>query len=170
MNPTVRSRLWAAGTAFLLGFVVANVGTTNTGAVDPLPEILRIARAHGLWVHADAAYGGFFRLAAGGEALLRGIEQCDSITLDPHKGLFLPYGLGALLVRDGAALVRTHRESASYVQDVTEQNRRNQAREIIAQRKADEEFERFLRQLRSEAYVESRLASPEAAAATEASS
>jgi aromatic-L-amino-acid decarboxylase len=98
--------------------VVANVGTTNTGAVDPLPEIVRIARESGLWVHADAAYGGFFRLVPGGEALLRGIEECDSITLDPHKGLFLPYGLGALLVRDGSALVRAHRESASYVQDV----------------------------------------------------
>ena len=79
------------------------------------------SRGHGLWVHADAAYGGFFRLAPGGEALLRGIEECESITLDPHKGLFLPYGLGALLVRDGGALVRAHRESASYVQDVAEE-------------------------------------------------
>jgi aromatic-L-amino-acid/L-tryptophan decarboxylase len=101
--------------------VVANVGTTNTGTVDPLPEVVRIAREHGLWVHADAAYGGFFRLAPGGEALLRGIEDCDSVTLDPHKGLFLPYGLGALLVRDGAALARAHRESTSYVQDVTDE-------------------------------------------------
>jgi aromatic-L-amino-acid/L-tryptophan decarboxylase len=99
--------------------VVVNVGTTNTGAVDPLPEVVAIARRHGLWVHADAAYGGFFRLAPGGGTLLRGIEDCDSITLDPHKGLFLPYGLGALLVRDGAALARAHRGSASYVQDVT---------------------------------------------------
>jgi aromatic-L-amino-acid decarboxylase len=99
--------------------VVANVGTTNTGAVDPLPELVALAREHGLWVHADAAYGGFFRLAAGGDELLRGIEDCDSITLDPHKGLFLPYGLGALLVRDGEALARVHREGASYVQDVT---------------------------------------------------
>jgi aromatic-L-amino-acid decarboxylase len=101
--------------------VVANVGTTNTGAIDPLPEILGIARRHGLWVHADAAYGGFFRLAPGGPALLRGIEECDSITLDPHKGLFLPYGLGALLVRDGGALARAHRDTASYVQDVAEE-------------------------------------------------
>jgi aromatic-L-amino-acid decarboxylase len=101
--------------------VVANVGTTNTGAIDPLPEILQVAREHGLWVHADAAYGGFFRLAPGGEALLRGVEECDSITLDPHKGLFLPYGLGALLVRDGSALVRAHGGSASYVQDVAEE-------------------------------------------------
>ncbi len=99
--------------------VVANVGTTNTGAIDPLPELLGVAREHGLWVHADAAYGGFFRLAQGGEARLAGIEECDSITLDPHKSLFLPYGLGALLVRDGAALERVHREGASYVQDVT---------------------------------------------------
>ncbi len=101
--------------------VVANVGTTNTGAIDPLPEILTIAREHGLWVHADAAYGGFFRLAPGGPALLRGIEECDSITLDPHKGLFLPYGLGALLVRDGGALARAHRDTASYVQDVADE-------------------------------------------------
>jgi aromatic-L-amino-acid decarboxylase len=100
---------------------VVNVGTTNTGAIDPLPEVLEIAREHGLWVHADAAYGGFFRLTPGGEALLRGIEECDSITLDPHKGLFLPYGLGALLVRDRAALGRAHRESASYVQDVSDE-------------------------------------------------
>jgi aromatic-L-amino-acid decarboxylase len=101
--------------------VVANVGTTNTGAIDPLPDLVRAARALGLWVHADAAYGGFFRLARGGERLLAGLEDCDSISLDPHKGLFLPYGLGALLVRDGAALSRAHRETASYVQDVAEE-------------------------------------------------
>jgi aromatic-L-amino-acid/L-tryptophan decarboxylase len=101
--------------------VVVNVGTTNTGAVDPLPETLAVARRHGLWVHADAAYGGFFRLAPEGPALLRGIEQCDSMTLDPHKGLFLPYGTGALLVRDGPALARAFRGTASYVQDVADE-------------------------------------------------
>jgi aromatic-L-amino-acid decarboxylase len=100
--------------------VVANVGTTNTGAVDPLPDVVRVARESGLWAHADAAYGGFFRLAEGGEDLLRGIEAFDSITLDPHKGLFMPYGLGALLVRDGEALARAHRGFAHYVQDVEE--------------------------------------------------
>ena len=92
--------------------VVANAGTTNTGAVDPLPEVVRVARENGLWVHADAAYGGFFRLAPRGEALLAGLENCDSITLDPHKGLFIPYGVGALLVRDGAALARAHGDNA----------------------------------------------------------
>ncbi|MGE5126711.1 MAG: pyridoxal phosphate-dependent decarboxylase family protein [Betaproteobacteria bacterium] len=99
--------------------VVANVGTTNTGAIDPLVPLRGIADRHGLWLHADAAYGGFFRLAPGGDELLRGIEVCDSITLDPHKGLFMPYGIGALVVRDGQALVRAHRESADYVQDVS---------------------------------------------------
>jgi len=98
--------------------VVASMGTTNTGAVDPLPDIQAIARQHGLWVHADAAYGGFFRLVRGGDSLLPGLEGCDSITLDPHKGLFLPYGLGCLLVRSGEALHRAHRHSASYLQDL----------------------------------------------------
>jgi aromatic-L-amino-acid decarboxylase len=99
--------------------VIPSVGTTNTGAVDPLPDILDVARRHDLWVHADAAYGGFFRLAPGGEALMPGIEGCDSITLDPHKGLFLPYGTGCLLVREPEALRRAHSGDADYLQDVT---------------------------------------------------
>jgi aromatic-L-amino-acid decarboxylase len=98
--------------------VVANEGTTNTGAVDPLPDILDIARRHDLWVHADAAYGGFFRLVPGGEDLLPEMERCDSITLDPHKGLFLPYGTGCLLVREPEILRRAHEGAAGYLQDV----------------------------------------------------
>jgi aromatic-L-amino-acid decarboxylase len=98
--------------------VVPSVGTTNTGAIDPLPEILEVARRHGLWVHADAAYGGFFRIVKDGAGLMPGLEQCDSITLDPHKCLFLPYGTGCLLVRDGQALRRAHADSAHYLQDV----------------------------------------------------
>jgi aromatic-L-amino-acid decarboxylase len=98
--------------------VVPSVGTTNTGAVDPLPEVLAIARRERLWVHADAAYGGFFRIVPGGEALMPRLEECDSITLDPHKGLFLPYGTGCLLVRDGEALRRAHEGNAHYLQDV----------------------------------------------------
>ncbi len=99
--------------------VVANAGTTNTGAVDPLPRIVAIGRASGLWVHADAAYGGFFRIAPEGPRLLAGIEDCDSITLDPHKTMFLPYGTGVLLVRDPETLRRAHATAgASYLQDV----------------------------------------------------
>lgn len=96
--------------------VVASVGTTNTGAVDPLRPIADVAKRHRLWLHADAAYGGFFRLAD--PSLTDGIEVCDSITIDPHKGLFLPYGTGCLLVRDRLALKNAHRVSAHYLQDV----------------------------------------------------
>ena len=100
--------------------VIANAGTTNTGAVDPIPEILDIARRHDLWTHADAAYGGFFRLTREGPSLLPQMEHCDSITLDPHKGMFLPYGTGCLLVRDPEALRRAMRTEAGYLQDVAE--------------------------------------------------
>jgi aromatic-L-amino-acid decarboxylase len=98
--------------------VVANAGTTNTGAIDPLPAIADVCAAHGLWLHVDAAYGGFFRLVPGGETLLPGFERADSLILDPHKGLFLPYGTGCLLVRDPEALQRAHTVGAGYLQDL----------------------------------------------------
>lgn len=100
--------------------VIASAGTTNTGAVDPLPEIMDLADAEGLWVHADAAYGGFFVLTERGRAAMPGLERAHSITLDPHKGMFMPYGLGALLVRDGAALRAAHStgDAAGYLQDL----------------------------------------------------
>jgi aromatic-L-amino-acid/L-tryptophan decarboxylase len=98
--------------------VVGNAGTTNSGAVDPLPGIAEIARRHGLWFHVDGAYGGFFRLTEEGKTILRGLELADSLVLDPHKSLFLPYGTGALLVRDGAALRRTHTAEADYMPTV----------------------------------------------------
>jgi aromatic-L-amino-acid decarboxylase len=99
--------------------VVATGGTTNTGAVDPLTELGALCRREGLWLHVDAAYGGFFQLTQRGATALSGVEGADSITLDPHKGLFLPYGVGCLLVRDGEALRRAHRGGASYMQDVS---------------------------------------------------
>jgi aromatic-L-amino-acid decarboxylase len=100
--------------------VVGNAGTTNTGAVDPLPELADIAARHGLWFHVDAAYGGFFLLTEEGRRTMRGIERADSVVLDPHKGLFLPYGTGALLVRDGAALKRAHTLAADYMPPIQE--------------------------------------------------
>jgi aromatic-L-amino-acid decarboxylase len=115
LETEIRADLARGSKPFL---VVPSVGTTNTGAIDPLPEILEVARTYGLWVHADAAYGGFFRLVEDGPRLMPGLEQCDSITLDPHKGLFLPYGTGCLLVREREALRRAHAESADYLQDV----------------------------------------------------
>ncbi len=95
--------------------IVASAGTTNTGAVDDLHAIADVARDERLWLHVDAAYGGFFALTERGRHAMRGLERADSITLDPHKGLFLPYGTGALLVRDGDALRRAHALSAEYL-------------------------------------------------------
>lgn len=112
----LREALAADRAAGLRPFLlVANAGTTNTGAVDPLPELAALAREEGLWLHVDAAYGGFFVLTEEGRARLHGIEEADSIVLDPHKGLFLPYGTGALLVRDVEALRRTHSVGAEYL-------------------------------------------------------
>ncbi|MFN2526457.1 MAG: aspartate aminotransferase family protein [Actinomycetota bacterium] len=99
-------------------FVVASAGTTNTGAVDPIANVGEVARKFGLWFHIDAAYGGFFHLTQRGQGLFRGIERADSITLDPHKGMFLPYGTGCLLVREGHRLRDAHHIQADYLQDL----------------------------------------------------
>jgi aromatic-L-amino-acid decarboxylase len=108
----------AAGrTPFL---VVGNAGTTNTGAVDDLPALAETAAREGMWFHVDAAYGGFFLLTEHGRRALRGIDRADSIVLDPHKGLFLPYGTGALLVRNGETLKRAHGLSAEYMPTMQE--------------------------------------------------
>jgi aromatic-L-amino-acid decarboxylase len=99
--------------------VVASAGTTNTGAIDPIDAIADVAAAEGLWLHADAAYGGFFQLTDRGRERFRGIERADSITLDPHKGMFLPYGTGALVVREGQKLRDAHHLGTSaYLQDL----------------------------------------------------
>jgi len=95
--------------------VVSSAGTTNTGAVDPLDAIADLCAREGLWHHVDGAYGAFFYLCAELRTALRGLERADSLTLDPHKGLFLPYGTGALLVRDGAALRAAHEATAAYL-------------------------------------------------------
>ncbi len=98
--------------------IVAAAGTTNAGAVDPLDELADLAREVGTWLHVDAAYGGFFQLTARGRARMSGIERADSITLDPHKSLFLPFGTGALLVRDRVDLQRAFAEEADYLRDL----------------------------------------------------
>ena len=95
--------------------VVTSAGTTNTGAVDPLDAVADLCAAEGLWHHVDGAYGAFFNLCPETAETLRGIERADSLTLDPHKGMFLPYGTGALLVRDGAALRAAHEATADYL-------------------------------------------------------
>ena len=97
--------------------VVASAGTTDVGAIDPLREIGSIAKEHGLWYHVDAAYGGFFILTKDGREKLQGIELSDSLIIDPHKGLFLPYGLGVVLVKNVEDLKRSFRFDAHYMQD-----------------------------------------------------
>ncbi len=95
--------------------VVGSAGTTNTGAVDDLDALAELAAYERLWFHVDAAYGGFFVLTERGRRRMRGLERADSLVLDPHKGMFLPYGTGCLLVRDGRALHRAHHIAADYM-------------------------------------------------------
>jgi len=97
--------------------VVASAGTTDTGAVDPLPAIADVAHGEELWLHVDGAYGAAFALTADGRRRLAGMERADSLVLDPHKGLFLPFGTGLVLVRDGDKLRQAYTFTASYMQD-----------------------------------------------------
>ena len=98
--------------------VVANAGTTNTGAVDPLMEIGAVARREELWFHVDAAYGGFAALSERGRKLLSGIEGADSVVLDPHKWLYCPFEAGCVIVRQGRLLPETFRILPEYMRDV----------------------------------------------------
>ena len=98
--------------------VIASAGTTNSGAVDPLHEIADYCNAEKLWLHVDAAYAGFAALTEEGKRLLSGIERADSLTLDPHKWLFVPFECGCLLVRDPSALTSAFRILPEYLKDV----------------------------------------------------
>jgi glutamate/tyrosine decarboxylase-like PLP-dependent enzyme len=97
--------------------VVASAGTTNTGSVDPLPAVADIVQANGLWLHIDGAYGAFFVLCQEGKQILSGMDRSHSIVMDPHKTLFLPYGTGAVLVKDRHKLYQSHYYQADYMQD-----------------------------------------------------
>ncbi|MCZ6915757.1 MAG: aminotransferase class I/II-fold pyridoxal phosphate-dependent enzyme [Gemmatimonadetes bacterium] len=98
--------------------IVGSAGTANTGAIDDLERLAGIAREEDVWFHVDAAYGGFFMLTERGRAVMGGIERADSVVMDPHKGLFLPYGLGSLLVRDPETLRRAHTTFADYMPEM----------------------------------------------------
>lgn len=97
--------------------VVANAGTTNTGAADPLDELALLCNEEGLWLHADGAYGAAAALCEKGRRLLRGLGSVDSLSLDPHKWLFQPYEMGCVLVRDERLLEGTFRMSPEYLKD-----------------------------------------------------
>lgn len=102
--------------------IVASAGTTDTGAIDPLDEIAGIASKTNIWLHVDAAYGGFFILTESRKDRFKGIEKADSLVIDPHKGLFIPYGLGAVLVKDKEAVFHSQHYTANYMQDATQEN------------------------------------------------
>lgn len=97
--------------------IIGSAGTTDTGTVDPLEALADVAAAEGLWLHVDAAYGGFFQLTKGGRDALAGISRADSIALDPHKGLSMPFGVGALLARSESKLVDAHEGRGAYLRD-----------------------------------------------------
>ena len=121
MDPAALGRLVAEDRAagkrpFLL---VASAGTTDAGALDPLAELADIAQREELWYHVDAAYGGAFLLLEEMRPRFRGIERADSVVIDPHKGLFIPYGSGAVLVRDPQHLLASNGKRGVYLQDAT---------------------------------------------------
>lgn len=100
--------------------IIATIGTTDTGVVDPIDAIADLAEQHNIWLHVDAAYGGFFILVDELKPLFKGVERSDSFVVDPHKGLFLPFGSGILVVRDYQTLYKSHQYlpgEANYMQD-----------------------------------------------------
>lgn len=97
--------------------VVGTAGSTDTGSIDPLNEIAAICRQHGAWFHVDAAYGGFFMMVEEMREKFRGIEKANSIVMDPHKTLFVPYGSGVVLVRNRRDLIESNAGTASYMKD-----------------------------------------------------
>jgi glutamate/tyrosine decarboxylase-like PLP-dependent enzyme len=97
--------------------VIASAGTTNTGAIDPLPELSALCREQNLWLHVDGAYGAAAVIAERGRELLAGLELADSLSLDPHKWMFQPYELGCVLVRDRDHLRETFRILPEYLKD-----------------------------------------------------
>ncbi|MEI6361001.1 MAG: aminotransferase class I/II-fold pyridoxal phosphate-dependent enzyme [Actinomycetes bacterium] len=98
--------------------VVATAGTTNTGAVDDLPALSAICRAHGVWLHVDGAYGGPAAMSARGRAVMPGLDLVDSFVMDPHKWLFQPYDVACLYVREPGALERTFAMYPEYLADL----------------------------------------------------
>jgi len=98
--------------------VIANAGTTNTGAVDPLVEIAELCKQEGLWLHVDGAYGAPAVLCEKGRSLLRGLNLADSLSLDPHKWLFQPFEIGCVLLRDSRFLKDAFGIRPEYLKDM----------------------------------------------------
>ncbi len=114
LEKTLQTDIEAGLNPFL---ILASAGSTDVGVIDPLKAIGLLAKKYSCWFHVDAAYGGFFMLVDNLKEKFDGMELSDSVVIDPHKGLFLPYGTGAVLVKERAAVVRSHHYRANYMQD-----------------------------------------------------
>ena len=101
--------------------VVANAGTVNTGAIDPLNEIREIASRFELWMHVDGSYGAFAVLAESARGLFAGVEHADSIALDPHKWLYLPVDVGCVIYREPEIARVTFAHDADYTRVIGEE-------------------------------------------------
>jgi aromatic-L-amino-acid/L-tryptophan decarboxylase len=110
--------------------IVATAGTTDAGAIDPIADVARVGTRHGAWVHVDAAWGGAAILVPEIRGALRGIDQADSITFDPHKWLSVPMGCGLLLTRHRGLLERTFSVAAPFLADRQEAGADPHARSI----------------------------------------
>ena len=97
--------------------VIANAGSTNTGAVDPLDELAALCEQEGLWLHADGAYGAAAAITPRGRTLLAGLERVDSLSLDPHKWMFQPFELGCVLLKSPGLLRETFHIMPEYLKD-----------------------------------------------------
>jgi aromatic-L-amino-acid/L-tryptophan decarboxylase len=117
LEATIEADLAAAKKPFC---VVATAGTTNTGAVDDLVAVAEICRCYDLWLHVDGAYGGSAIFSDQHRSLLRGIEQADSITIDPHKWLAMPLAAGVILTCQPEMLERAFAVAAPYMPKATE--------------------------------------------------
>ncbi|HEU4428976.1 MAG TPA: pyridoxal-dependent decarboxylase [Myxococcota bacterium] len=122
--------------------LLASAGTTEAGAIDPLGALAEIAQREKLWLHVDAAYGGMFALTEEGKRKLAGIERADSVVVDPHKGMFLPWGIGAVLCRHRAAMHAAFSFEANYIVE------RSSAEQELSPMDASPELSRPFRGLR----------------------
>ena len=129
LHEAVRKDLDVGMTPWL---IAATAGTTDAGAVDPLEAIADLAAEFDVWMHVDAAYGGAFALCEEGSRRLAGLERADSLVLDPHKGFFLPCGIGVVLVRDGQKLYDAYKAKGFEVVGVSMDQDRAALEEFLA--------------------------------------
>lgn len=105
--------------------IVGSAGTTDTGAVDPLDTMADLSEEYSCWFHVDGAYGAAFKFVPYFDRLFSGIERSDSLVMDPHKGMFMAYGLGIVLIKNVEAMAESHHYNANYMQDAKEASGQN---------------------------------------------